>query len=79
MPAVSTQLNAFLPLARPSEPARPVARPSEPARPGWFARALHTFQEARLRQAEREVARFIEARGGRMTDALERQIERRFV
>ena len=69
MPAVSTQLNAFLPLDRADESVRP----------GWFARALHAFQEARLKQAEREVARFIEARGGRMTDALERQIERRFV
>jgi hypothetical protein len=32
-----------------------------------------------MRQAEREIGRFIEGRGGRITDALERQIERHFV
>lgn len=32
----------------------------------------------RRAQAEREVARFIEARGGRLTDDLEREISHRF-
>lgn len=68
MPAVSAQLNHFL---APTERAV--------ARPGIVVRFFKALQEARMRQAEREVARFIEGRGGRITDALERQIERHFV
>ena len=67
MPAVSAQLSHFL---APSERTR---------RTGIVVRFFKAFQEARMRQAEREVARFIEGRGGRITDALERQIERHFV
>ncbi|WP_375461235.1 hypothetical protein [uncultured Enterovirga sp.] len=68
MPAVSAQLSHFL---------APTERADK--RPGAFARFFTLLQEARMRQAEREVARFIEGRGGRITDALERQIERHFV
>lgn len=71
MPAVSAQLNEFL---SPAEPAAPAG-----GRPGIALRVFRALQEARMRQAEREVARFIEGRGGRITDALERQIERHFV
>ena len=72
MPAVSTELNDFI------MPAATAARP--PARwPGWLARFGQALFDARMRQAEREIARFIEAKGGRMTDDLERQIERHFV
>ncbi|MDB5589535.1 hypothetical protein [Enterovirga sp.] len=52
---------------------------AEPSRPSLFARAGTALREARMRQAEREIGRFIEGRGGRITDALERQIERHFV
>ena len=71
MPAVSTHLNDFI------MPAEPASRPARGR--GWFARMADAFIEARTRQAEREIARFIENRGGRMTDDMERQIERRFV
>ena len=46
---------------------------------GIFARFLASVQEARMRQAEREIARFIEVKGGRLTDDVERQIERNFI
>ena len=43
---------------------------------------LHRLGDAaaasRRAQAEREVARFIEAQGGRLTDEVEREISRRF-
>ena len=46
---------------------------------GLFARLFASVQEARMRQAEREIARFIEVKGGRLTDDVERQIERSFI
>ena len=72
MPAVSTQLNAFLlPAEKPAAAA--------PAGPGLFARLASALHDARMRQVDREIGAFIERRGGRMTDDLERQIERRFI
>jgi hypothetical protein len=46
------------------------------ARPkrGLFARLLDAIMESRQRQAEREIARLIELRGGKLTDSLEFQI-----
>jgi hypothetical protein len=37
------------------------------------------MQEARLRQAEREIALYLERTGGKLTDSAEREIERRFL
>jgi hypothetical protein len=37
-----------------------------------------TFRERRQRALEREIGTFVEDRGGRMTDDLERQIARHF-
>jgi hypothetical protein len=73
MPAVSTQLNDFIMPRSASAAAKPANSPSV------FARVVKAFTEARSRQAEREVARLISLRGGRMSDDLERQIERHFV
>jgi hypothetical protein len=58
----------------------------EPAHPsGLFVRArvvLHRVGAAIAAswraQAEREIARFIESQGGRLTDEVEREISRRF-
>ena len=47
--------------------------------PGWLARVHAAFMAARLRQAEREIARYIDATGGKLTDDVEREIERRFL
>ena len=48
-------------------------------KPNLFARAFQAIHASQTRRAEREIARFIEQRGGRMTDDLERKIERHFV
>lgn len=47
--------------------------------PNWFVRAFTLFQQARLRQAEREVALFLGGAGAKFTDETEREIERRFL
>jgi hypothetical protein len=54
-------------------------RTATPARPGFFIRFLRALHEARLRQAEREIALYLSRTGGRFTDATEREIERRFL
>jgi len=57
---------------------RSAAHAARPKR-GLFARWLAAMMEARQRQAEREIARYIERSGGKFTDSLEREIERRFL
>ena len=71
MPAAAAQLHSFI---APSSDSR-VANESK----GFFARFMAGVYEARSRQAEREIAYLIELKGGRLTDDIERQIERRFV
>lgn len=56
-----------------------LTRTATPARPGLFARFFRALHEARLRQAEREIALYIERSGGKLTDSTEREIERRFL
>ena len=46
---------------------------------GFWRRIFQAMMEARQRQAEREIARYIERSGGKFTDSLERQIEHRFL
>ena len=46
---------------------------------GLVARLLDTLMAARMRQAERDVARYITETGGKFTDEAEREIERRFL
>ncbi|MEP7031362.1 MAG: hypothetical protein ABI830_10555 [Pseudolabrys sp.] len=46
---------------------------------GWIARAFAALSNARMRQAEREVARYLRDTGGKFTDEAEREIERRFL
>jgi len=48
------------------------------ARPGLFRRIFAALERARQRSADREVARFIAGRGGRLTDEVERQLIGRF-
>ena len=52
-----------------------------PAKPklGILARMLYGLMASRMRQAEREVARYITETGGKFTDESEREIERRFL
>jgi hypothetical protein len=50
-----------------------------PARQGFFKRFIRALYEARLRQAEREIALYIGRTGGRLTDTVEREIEQRYL
>lgn len=47
--------------------------------PGFFSRFYTALMAARLRAAEREVARYLANSGGKFTDEAEREIERRFL
>jgi len=46
-------------------------------KPGLLRRMFTALQEARMRDAEREIARYLARSGGRFTDESEREIERR--
>jgi hypothetical protein len=54
------------------------ARRAQRARRGLFLRIVDAIAESNRRKAEREIARFIARNGGRLTDSLEREIERSF-
>ena len=49
----------------------------KPAKPGLFARLYAAMMAARQRQADAEIARYLGARGGKLTDSIEREIEQR--
>jgi hypothetical protein len=42
-----------------------------------FGALLNAMEESRQKQTEREIAKYVSSRGGRLTDELEREIERR--
>ncbi len=46
---------------------------------GFFARLMEAMMAARMRQAEREIALYLNNTGGKFTDEAEREIERRFL
>ena len=58
----------------PFVPDVPEATVRKPPRRGFFARVLDAVMESRQRQAEREIARFLELRGGKFTDETDRLI-----
>ena len=60
---------------RRSENEAPV-RTRPPASPTFWQHLLSALHESRRRQAEREIARYLEA-SGPFTDAVEREMERR--
>jgi hypothetical protein len=57
----------------------PVAKAKITRKPGLLRRIFATMTAARMRQAEREVARYLADTGGKFTDEAEREIERRFL
>lgn len=67
MPVASAYLNDYVASDR---------RVRQPNRLGIFTRIAQVFENARQRQVEGDIARLIESGGGRLTDSLERQIER---
>lgn len=48
-------------------------------RRSFFRRVLDAMVEARQRHAEREIAQYLTMTGGKLTDDIERTIERRFL
>jgi hypothetical protein len=48
-------------------------------KPSLFSRLIAAMMVARTRQAEREIARYLNGTGGKFTDEAEREIERRFL
>ena len=54
-------------------------RDAKPYQQNLLSRLLATLIEARQRQAEREVARYLATTGGKFTDQVEREIQRRLM
>ena len=44
-----------------------------------FLRLVDAIEQANMRRAEREIARYLRRTGGKITDDVEREIERRFL
>lgn len=55
------------------------ARAAAPKKPGLFRRVVDALVEARTRQVEREIARYLGGANAKFTDEAEREIERRFL
>lgn len=64
-------------------PSTPLRRaglaPEFPSLRGLATRLWRALARSRRTGEEEEIARYIEMRGGRFTDALERDVERRFM
>ena len=57
-----------------------VAKIEKPAKKAGFWHGFwQAVVDARMRQAEREIARYLGGNGGKFTDEAEREIERRFL
>jgi hypothetical protein len=54
-------------------------RSNAPTKRGVWRRFLDAVIASRQRQADYEIARFLGTRGGKLTDEVEREIERRFL
>ena len=50
-----------------------------PAHRSLFGRMIDAMMMARQKQAEREIAGYLKGGGGKFTDEVEREIERRFL
>lgn len=57
----------------------PFTRTHTAPKRGLLMRLFDAMAAARMRQAEREVARYLAETGGKFTDESEREIERRFL
>ena len=58
-------------------PASPSGQATQLSRPGLLRRLLDAVVAWQLRQAEHDIARYLESTGGKLTDRLEREIEER--
>jgi hypothetical protein len=58
---------------------KPAAGHAAARRPGLLRRIFDAVFESRMKHAEREIARYFERTGGRMTDDLERRMTQRLM
>jgi hypothetical protein len=56
-----------------------IPRVAPRAKRNFVLRLFDAIEEANMRRAEREIARFLKSSGSTFTDATEREIERRFL
>lgn len=74
---------AALPLTASAREAQlaPATRSAPSSRPtrGLLRRLYDAMIKARQQEAEREIARYLQLSGGKLTDSIEREIERRFI
>lgn len=68
-----------LAFTRPAVTQRSATKPSALPKRSLFGRLLDAMVVARMREADREVARYLASTGGKFTDESEREIERRFL
>jgi len=69
---------AYAPSAVAPRDFAPTRAPASNSR-GLLRRFFDAMMESRQRQVDREIARYIRDNGGRLTDSIEREIERRFL
>lgn len=50
--------------------------PNPPVKAGFWQRLFKTMSKSRQRRVDRQIARFIEDRGGYLTDEIERELMR---
>ena len=62
-----------------SGPAAHHSSTQQPVRPGLFRGILEAVMQANQRRAERVIAAYVARNGGKLTDSLERGIERSFL
>ena len=55
----------------------PSGRAKQQSRPGLLRQLLDALVTSQLQQTEREIARYLESTGGKLTDSVEREIEER--
>ena len=58
-------------------PVSPSGRAQQQSRPGLLRQLLDALVTSQLQQTEREIARYLESTGGKLTDTVEREIEER--
>ena len=58
---------------------KPAARPAVANRGGIWRRIFDAIYESRCKHAERDIARFLERSGGRITDDVEFQMSQRLM
>jgi hypothetical protein len=58
-------------------PLSPSGRAKQRSRGGWSRRLVDALVAWQLQQTEREITRYLESTGGKLTDAVEREIAER--